>query len=63
MAERANVIHTLRKRVPGLDVGHVPRLKLAKILHAAGIEDYALQRDAPPELTCPCQVWVEIHKP
>ena len=63
VAQRSEVIHALRKRVPGLDVGHVPRLKLAKILHEAGIEDYAILRDAPRHLTCPCQIWVEIHKP
>ncbi len=61
--QRARIVQALRKRVPGLDVGHIPRLKIAKILHKAGIEDYAILRDAPPHLTCPCQVWIEIHKP
>jgi len=62
VAERAKIVETLRKEVPGLSAGNVPRLKIAKILHEAGIEDYALLRDAPPHLTCPCQVWIEIHK-
>lgn len=63
IAERAKIVEALRERVPGLDVGHVTRLELANILHKAGIEDYALLRDAPPYLTCPCQIWIEIHKP
>lgn len=62
VAERARIVETLRKRVPGLNAGYIPRLELAKILHKAGIEDYAILRDAPPDLTCPCQIWVEIHK-
>jgi len=61
--QRAFIVSELRARVPGLDVGHIPRLKIAKILHKAGIEDYAILRDAPPQLTCPCQIWIEIHKP
>lgn len=60
--QRGQIVHALRKRVPGLDVGYIPRFRVAKILHKAGIEDYAILRDAPPDLTCPCQIWIEIHK-
>lgn len=61
--QRGKIVKMLREKVPGLEAGNVPRLELAKILHKAGIEDYAILRDAPPHLTCPCQIWVEIHKP
>ena len=62
-AERAKIVEALRARNPKWGSWRMSRFEVAKILHRAGIEDYAILRDAPPDLSCPHGIWIEIRKP
>jgi ubiquinone/menaquinone biosynthesis C-methylase UbiE len=61
--ERAKIVKSLCAQNPNWGKQQMSRLAAAKLLDKAGITNYSLLRDAPPELPCPCGLWLEIHKP
>ncbi|MBN2209726.1 MAG: class I SAM-dependent methyltransferase [Candidatus Coatesbacteria bacterium] len=61
--ERSKIVKSLCAQDPNWGKQQMSRLEAAKLLDRAGITNYSLLRDAPPELPCACGLWLEIHKP